>query len=267
MMSLLTLLLAASPSMAQEGCDEPTTSAQLKTAMDGVVQGWVDLDRAAFMASSDAVRDTLPCLSDEVIRPVAAEIHRYEGLRAYMEGDPTAAAKHFAAARTVDPEYRFPGSMVPEGNPVLEIWNAIDSQQGATEPVPAPAQGRVQIDGVVAIERSVELPSVVQLFGPDGAISATAYLAAREPLPAYEVALPQKGAPLGLVAGAGGSAVVAAVLLGMAGGARARFHNDDTPFDQLEPLQKRANTMSTLGLVAGGAAVGLGTTAMIAGTF
>ena len=36
----------------------------------------------------------------------------------------------------MDPDYTFPESVVPQDNPVLEIWNAIEPGQTATEVVP-----------------------------------------------------------------------------------------------------------------------------------
>ena len=66
----------------------------------------------------------LACVSEPVPRNVAAAVHRMTGLRGFVDRDPDRSTKAFAAGRYLEPAYKFPATLVPEGHPVLRDYEA-----------------------------------------------------------------------------------------------------------------------------------------------
>lgn len=280
--------LAASPAFAQDApdgtasdapiCERKATASELQLAIDAAQASWADLEFETFVKNTDKIRGMVPCLSEELIRPHAARLHRFEGLRAFVDEDTEAAKAAFAASRTIEPNYRFPTSIVPEGNPVHEVYDAKEAREPAQETIGAPKEGRIQLDGSLSLQRNTDLPMVVQLFDDEGAVTTTTYVHPGEPLPAYD-ALPIGASggynydgtgkalrvPLGV--GAALTGVAAIGLYSVAVSKKSKWNNDDTPMDELDALRTTANTFGAAGIGVGVVAVGLGTGAVIVGRF
>src|SRR5688500_15029340 len=111
---MLTLLLAP---LAAAQCDGPTSTADLEAALLDARRSLERLDGTAFGAATDRIDAVLPCLGEPMSRHLAAEVHRTKGIRAVTERSPD-ASRYFAAARTIEPAYKFPSTLIPEGNPV-----------------------------------------------------------------------------------------------------------------------------------------------------
>ena len=287
-------MLVAGPALAAD-CPEPKSTADLQDALDTAGTRYSALDLDGFKQSTDQARLILPCVSDPVPRHLAASMHRYQGLRWFIDREPTLSTKAFAAARSIEPKYTFPTTMVPEGNPVLKDYQAVSISSGTFETVVEPAAGRIQFDGRSKLDRPTAWPTVVQIFDDAGSVGTTAYLLPEDPMPAYEAKAAEpvataadpeptptpdptpdpitpdpstetttptsggKGTRNALLATAGVSALVSGGTYFLAWRANQRYYETDD-FDQLDTLRSRNNTFVLLsggtGAIAVGAAVG-----------
>jgi len=272
-MVLRVLMLAgvfASAVQAQAAdCPDPRSTSDLRASLERAQATFAELDVAGFAdAVSRAERD-LPCVNDTVSRSLAAEYHRFVGLKAFVDQDPATSTLSFAAARAIEPAYRFPESFIPPGNPIIEEYDAVDISAGAHTAVAAPVSGTLRFDGREELQRPDAWPTVVQLVSDTGAVTWTAYVRQGQPLPAYDARALPKAPPSGgesargggpnvaLLGGGAGSLALSAVFVGLAAGAHARFADETTPYDQVDHYARKANTMSTTGAVVGVLGLGL----------
>lgn len=181
------LVLAGHVSRAEAACAAPAHVADVEAAM-GEAETAYGKDLPAFQAASTRAFALLPCVADAIEPSVAARYHRVVGLVAYVARDPASEISAFAAARSVDPAYSFPETMVPAGNPLRQDYLAVDVSGTASTAVPAPATGEVRLDGKAAAARPAEWPTLFQLVGIDGHVLTSAYLLASDPLPAFALA-------------------------------------------------------------------------------
>lgn len=270
------LALVSLPALA---CDSPATTAELQSALVLAHAAYSNLDADAFHTQSDAVRAALPCLVDPISPSLAAEVHRLEGLRGFLDKDPAQATRAFAAARRIEPAYRFPTTMVPENNPVLEDYEAIEVSQLVESPVGPPESGTLTLDGREQLTRVEKLPVVAQYRDQQGGVVFTEYVAPSAALPNYPLAPAPvtknhrggKGARIGLAAGAGLAAASSAALFAMSGAAKQDWQDAPlgSPSDvtTLGELRTKTNTLSTAGVVSSALTVGLGAGAALVGRF
>lgn len=246
-------------------CAAPAHARDVLDALDRAERAYTDLDEGTFRGEVDGIRIVVPCLTDEVPRAIAARVHRFYGLDAFVAGDRDLAAREFAAARALEPAYVFPESFVPDGNPVWHTWSALDPAALPVARVPAPPAGRLQIDGRITQDRPLEWPVFVQHFQDDGAVLDTRYLTHRDPWP-YAEAVPPAPASRAAWWGTTGALVVASgVSYGVAAGAHARWADDDTPVTSLAPLARRANRFGALSVTLLTVGVGTGAYAALGG--
>src|SRR5688572_19383475 len=109
---MLTHLLA---SLASAACEAPTSTADLEAALLEARRSLERLDTTAFVTATDRVDAVVPCLGEPMTPHLAAEVHRTKGIRAVTERNPD-ASRYFAAARSLEPAYKFPSTLIPEGN-------------------------------------------------------------------------------------------------------------------------------------------------------
>jgi len=256
-------------------CVESASTVTLGAALDRAEAAFGALDKEAFATEMEAARAQLPCLDEAMPTALAASLHRYEGLSAFLTGAPERAQRAFAGARLLEPAYRFPRSLVPEGNPVLAAYEALDVAEDQVVAAPAPADGALRINGRVSLERSTSFPVVFQRIDGDGAVAESAYLWPSMPLPSYEVA-PERSASssggvdvaaVGLLAGAGAAAITSGVLYGLARSHANRFDDPSTPYVDLASEQQAANQLGTASGVALGVAAGAGLGGVLVGVF
>ncbi|MCO4747428.1 MAG: hypothetical protein KC912_21690 [Proteobacteria bacterium] len=280
------------PSGAWAACEAPATTLDLQQDLDASELAFSKLDLEAFTAATDSARAAIPCLNETLPRAVVAQIHRFEGLRAFADSDPEAASLAFAAARAIQPAYVFPETLVPVGNPVRDLYTALDVSTPETVATAKPASGHLAFDGRVSEQRSKHWPTLFQRFDDAGAPVDTAYLWAADALPAYEVFVapvvaepapveptpvahgtepvvepPKKKKVPVLAITAGGSAAAAAVFYGLAAQQRAKFLDEDTEQAKLDGLYGRNHAFVVVSGVAGAAALGTGLGAVFTGTF
>lgn len=246
---------------AEADCPAPVDTGDLERAVAEAEAAFASLEVEALKAATDRLHALLPCLVDPLTRQLAADVHRYLGVRAFGDRDP-AAPTYFAAARAIDPDRRFPPSLVPAGNPLLEAWTAIDPATRTVEHAPPPAAGTLQFDARTTLERPTSWPTLFQRLDADGAVVETAYLLPADPLPAYPVAEPSPPRPPRargpLLAGAVAAGVTTAALYGLAGASHAAFEDPTTPRRDLGRLRDRTNGLVVASAVGALATVSLG---------
>ncbi|MFH1464000.1 MAG: hypothetical protein ABIO70_06425 [Pseudomonadota bacterium] len=255
----LVLLLLGT---AWAGCPAPVPVSELVISLELAEAAQADADLTGLHSSTDRAQQQLACLGEPVTRAMAARFQRTMGLRLLLDREMDQARRAFAAARFIEPGYRFPETLVPQGNPVHDEYQSFPVDNPALEVVPAPQRGHLAFDGREGLQRPASWPTVVQLFDEQGAVLASAWLWPGEPLPTYAprpeaeplVAPPAPHRPpLALLAGAGASAVASVTLLALSRHAAATWADPATHGQEdLDRLRGQANGLL---LASGGAAL------------
>ena len=270
MTRLLALWVATTNVALASTCPVATYSTDLSESIHDAKDTFADLDIVAFKAATDRLAQMIPCLEDPITGSVAADVHRFQGIRAFSDRDDPLAQMMFAAARKIEPSYVFPETLIPAGNPVRLAYEAADLGDGAFVVVPTPAQGYLQFDGRTTQRRNISWPTLYQRVDGAGAIVETAYLLPEDELPTYRVrqgdcqlVLPEDpdvetDPPKELLIATIASGAAAVALYGAAGVSKARFSNLNTADDKLEGLAGQANGLVIASGLAGAATLGLG---------
>jgi len=266
-------ILLLNAALAAE-CPEPATTITLGATLDQAESSYGDLDLDGFDEALGAIRAQIPCLQEVVPSPLVASLHRFEGLKAFLDGAPDRSQRAFAAARSIEPAYRFPRSVVPEGNPVLDDYAAMDPATQESSTAPTPAAGALRIDGQLTQERSTSFPVLFQRVDGGGAVAESAYLWPSMPLPTYEVApevsdadRSRRAARVALFSAAGAAAITSGVMYGMAAAQHARFDSADTAYADLDDARRATNTLAAGSGVAAVVAAGAGIGGVLVGRF
>lgn len=267
-LALLGVLLSPA-AHAVPSCEPITTPDDIQDALDRAETALTDLDIEGFQRNVRDAEALLPCVGTRLSSPVIADFHRFWALRAFGVRDPL-ARQAFAAARSLEPGYRFPETLIPSGNPVLQEYIAVDPGASSTERVDAPADGVLLFDGRSTLERPIDRPVVVQL-ATDLGVNFTAYVLPDMPLPTY-VALREappgtppsvaRGSPrIPLLVGTSAAAVLTGTLYGVALAGQARYKDldrDPVPDVALPGLRARTNALVVASAATATATVGAG---------
>lgn len=278
----MTLVLLAASARAAEGCS--ASAAEIAETIDTALRALEQLEPDRFKAATDDVDRLVPCLAEPLSKHLAAEIHRAKGIRAVLERDPE-AARIFAAARALEPAWRIPSTLVPEGHPVRTEYAKFDLATGTFEQLPAPAEGALFLDANPDRNRPTAWPTVAQYLAGDGSVRFTAYVVPGAPFPEYPVATtgggtgpgptfgdpppppqpppPPKPPRAPLWAASITSALVTGGLVTLAGLAERDFQDLETPDADLPGLRARANSLVVTSGFTGAAAVGFGVAAVL----
>lgn len=265
-------------------CESPTTNEDLVVVLEKAADAYGALDRDTFEASLRDAKAIVPCLGQVISRPAAAELHRATALSAFLARDQDLARQRFAAARSIEPSYAFPDTLVPEGNPVRDLYTALDPKSSPILVLPTPEEGSLRLDGSVTAERATLFPVVFQRLDGDGAVVESVLLSPGAPPPTYAVgkgradskngvaAKKSPMVPLLVVAGtlaAGAIAVNVGANLSKKGYVNhMEMGGSDAEF--IKAANQKRGTTNALTLTAGGlglAAVGTGAVAVITGVF
>jgi len=253
-------------------CEEPAKTTELLEILERAEWAYGGAELDVFNASSDLMLERLPCVDEEVPRNIAARIHRLQGLRGFVVRDPDLSTRAFAAARSIEPGYRFPETIVPQGNPVLADYEAIPVESGLLVPALAPKDGYLLFDGRPGTQRPGSWPSLLQIVDEKGQISLTVYLRRSEALPEYKQARVQpivkasngggqgeteqkRGVSVPLLVTAGGLAVASGTLLALSRGVEDQYWDNSYSNDELEDLRQRHNGLALGAWGSGGGAV------------
>lgn len=255
---LLTLILALFPSaLAQEApsapCAEPASSVDLVGAMEVAENAWSMADAAGFQAATTSLASLLPCVDDPITRATAARIHRVNGMNFFLQRDPERMQLSFAAARYVQPGWRWPADLVPPDHPVHEQYVARGIDNPPLERTLTPKEGTSWYDGRESLDRPEAWPTVHQHVADDGAILGTWMLWPGDEVPDYarrpvnektaKLDEPDKrGARLPMLVGAGAGYLASGLLYGLAVQADGAYRGDDVTVDDLDRLRRSTNT-------------------------
>ncbi|MEZ4320495.1 MAG: hypothetical protein R3F61_23645 [Myxococcota bacterium] len=174
----------ASAHATDAACTAPTTEAEVDALVVSSLELYREVEVDAFTAEVRRAEEAVACLRQPLVPHLAAEIHRIRGLASFLSRDHDAAQASFAAARAIEPAYEFPASLVPDGNPALDDYLAVEVGKLATVPLEEPASGSLRVDGG-APERHPTLPAFVQWVARDGSISGTWLVEVGAPEPDY----------------------------------------------------------------------------------
>ncbi len=253
MLSLVWMAWAATALAAD--CPSPVSEAELSTTLDRAEAAFADLDPAAFGAAMDDTSFQLPCIRQPATPGQAARLHRLTGLRWFIVGKEGEAFAAFRSAATLQPEYRFPETLVPPGHAAREVFERAWGNPGEVGYLPEPLEGSVLLDGTTASERPLERPVWFQLVRDDAVIDSS-YVLPSDAWPSYPAKKPPpsvsgKRNPVGFAIAATGALVASGVMYGAALGSKSSF-DDDHPDYTIDDL--RAHRARTNGLAAGSAA-------------
>lgn len=246
MMSLpLLSLLTLNPAHA-DPCSTPVPLASIDATIQRVDDAALASQNDQIPALAAQLRDALPCVDEVLDEHEVGGIHRVMALDAFIDRRRDEAKAEFAALRAADPSYVLPLDPFVEGHPVRADFVAIQLTDPVTTPLPAPASGRLFVNGKVAERRPDAWPVVIQWERTRGHVGLTALVKPGDPPPEYPVAKqvadggrhPHKGHPADgqdgakhegprwVLVGAGGAALVASGGLGLWSSAEAATWRD-----------------------------------------
>ena len=180
-------LTLTSVALAASECAGPAVeNAQLAGTLNQAELAFSALDIEGFQSSMDQAVFWVPCLSDPVSTTDAAQFHRLQGLRQFVAGEETEAQASFRSARSAQPDYAFPASVVPQGHAILDIYEG--AAPGQREPATLPKDAELWIDGQQTQLWDPNSPVVMQLLA-EGTVLSTTYMLPGDALP-FEPAPP-----------------------------------------------------------------------------
>ena len=276
-------------------CDTPTYATDIQDALRSAEAHFSVFEIPEFESELDRAFAGVECLKEPIEIHLAAELHRFGGIRAFGEDDLDLARRSFAAARALEPAYNFPSTLFPKDHPILVEYSALNPVD-ASEPVPRLADGRFTLDGSPSSTRPIDRPAVVQWIGADGGIRVSKYVLPGSPLPEAPrytgVTVEPKRDPVVdappiakrnqkrrwiAVASSGALLATAGLTYGAALLNKQGFNKVDADLyepdnfkqykDELTKYQRRANALTVVSLVTGVGAVGVGVTAVFVAEF
>lgn len=273
------MMLASVPVAGRAAC--PADTDAFSASVDAASAAFAAMDVEGFSSRQARADADLACLEEPLTRSDVAAYHRMSGMSAFLQRDREGAVAAFRAALAVQPAFELPASIAPEGHPLRALYEqaavATDADPVA---VLVPRGATLLVDGQRSTTRPVDRPALLQLLGPDGAVLWSGRVDAGAVLPAWpevpEVegvaeALPVAPMPaprkvsIPLLSGAGVAVVAAGGLYAGAWASRAAYDDPDTPFEDLDGLRTRTNTLTTASQVTAVTAVGLGVAAFTLG--
>lgn len=244
------LLEVLIPAAFAAPCATPVQPAALQEHATKAQQAFGSMDGGAFKLSTDTLRSELPCAASSLSPKQAAQVHLTLGLAAFLDGDEAGTVSSFQAAQAADPELEL-GAWLPETHPVRLDWRFAARLESApplqlAPPEPLIVDGRIQeqvVPGQPAVLQQMQAGTLEQtLLWQGGELPDWAPLADPGLSPEIKRRLVLGAGTLALAGG------TSALLLTSAS-AHSRYTDPDTPYEDLEALERRAN-------LAGGAAIG-----------
>ncbi len=284
----LGMLFMGGTAMAQGGCDQPVSGADLARHISKADVAFAQMNAEAFRAARWEADRAIPCMGEAVQVGQAAAFYRMQALGAFMDQDHARTVGWFKSVFAVAPQYVLPETLAPEGHPLridFEVAQGMPPMRG--EAIPRPALGLIRVDGKVGVELPKDRPYLWQWADTDGRARRTAVVRPGQAPPRYATvrgvqSLPRNrsrgratqakrmkpaGISVPLVIVAGSAAIVSGVSYGVASSKAQRFWSRSTPNGQLPDLRQQTNTWAWVSVGAGAVAVGTGAGAVISGTW
>lgn len=260
----LAALLISSP-RANAACEAPAQRAELALKVEQARQAFRQLDRAGFAEARDGLLASLPCLAEPLQPADAASIHGLMALSAFLDRNDGQSVANLHAAVRADPDFELPPDLFPDGHPLrLHLQVARSLQPGPLRPLPVPGEGAVSVDGDPDEAAPSDRPSVLQWTVGELEVRDTHYLATGDTMPDWgPIPTPDRRRPWPALAAAGGAAITAGGLYGLAVTRHARFADSATPYEDLPGLQRQANGYTLAAGGSGALALGLGVVAVL----
>ncbi len=293
----LLLLLPALPARAECPASPQAIGAQLDEALAAF--GEMDVDR--FVASHRQATQAIGCADAPIDAGLAAEIHRVQGMAAFIARDADGARDRFRAAVAADSQITIPEDVVAPAHPMAVLFeDARAAGAGERALLLLPGHLKARVDGVDSATRPADRPMLLQLLDAEsGSLRLTEYLQSGDEIPAVAplategVAVPDEdpplpvdqpvgkppvelpvappptrraAAPVAMFAGAGVAAIAGAVLYGTALQSRSE-HASATSAEQADYWRGRTNRLGTASAVAGGVAVAAGVGGVVSVVF
>ncbi len=288
-MSFLAILFAGSLSASAQGnaCPEQVSTATLAQHISAADLAFSSMDENAFRTARWSAQRSLRCMGEAIQTGQAAAYYRMEALGSFLDQNHAQTVGFFKSMLKVAPHYILPDPMAPAGHPLrIDFEVAQGTVHVAGDPVPAPADGVIRVDGGVAIEFPRDRPYLFQHQTQDGAIPVTAVVGIGVEHPRYATrrgwqseasglrraktvdSAKRKGGvnfnvPLAVVSG--GSALVSGITYMLAAQKAAEFEDPATPKGELGGLRDSANNLVLVSGTFATVAVGTGVAAFMVG--
>jgi hypothetical protein len=218
-------------------CAELSTLEQFREAVAAGEAAFVALDRDGLESSHELAKSSLMCIGVQQTAESAASFHRLTAMVDFVGGQSEIARAEFHRARILQPGYRLPPRIAPEGHPLAVLYE--DSMRTfAQETLEAgipPVDGFLIVDGVRGGARSLQGDVIVQVYDMTGTLVETAWIEAGAVMPLWGPALSETLAneirgPLAVSSGV--SLLASGVLYAIARSRRADFDSDEWLLEQ-----------------------------------
>lgn len=187
---MLFLWTLGTLALAQD-CPGRTSAAEVGQTLERAIEDFGDLDLESYGERIDNATVKLRCIGEPVPTRLAAAYHRAVGLRAFTARDEVEAGNRFAAARRVQPGFRFPETLVPPSSPIADLYEQVDIAKLQRRAFPASDLGTFWIDGERTDVRVEPLPAIVQLVDANTTVIETLLLGSGQGLPSNEPEPPE----------------------------------------------------------------------------
>ena len=189
---LLTLFFAAAAGLGWGGvaraegpCLVRSAGSELSQSITDMDVAFGDLDEAGFRTARARRSQLLPCLGERLTPAQVTALHRSEALASFLDRQPAAAVGAMRSLLSVAPGYSFTEEIAPIGHPLHVYYEiALGSPTVAADPLPRPAGGWVEVDGVATELAPPDRPYLFQRMDRDGQVLQTELvMAGAQPTP------------------------------------------------------------------------------------
>ena len=188
MLPIPTFLLLAAPT-AHATC--PASASDLAATVNASEAAFSAMNIDAFNHARGEAIGLVDCLDEQLPPANVASLHRMQAYAAFMAQDDPNAMASFQAALTLQPGYRLPSSIAPEGSPLQLLYaQATKAESSPTQALQPPTGASLYIDGLLAQDVPTQRPYLLQVLAVDGAVSWSGYQSAGASLPEQAIAAP-----------------------------------------------------------------------------
>lgn len=221
--------------------------------IERTLQSFQSMEMSEFQDGRQTVYQQATCL-DEVAKSEALVLfHRMEMMHAFTQKDKSTFGAHAQAAYWIDPTFTLvQQGLVNQGHPIHQ-WNsfAIEQVLGRSNPLEAPEQGQIFINGESRTDVPSDLPYLFQHV-IDERVAISQIVLVEEDVPLYPVfqeftwTLTVEPQYAKMTVGLFSASVLSTAI---AYRKHQKFWNPATPVSDLKSLQRGVNTWSTLGIL------------------
>lgn len=261
--------------VAYAACEKQTTVAELsKVSLDGE-KAFAESDIARLLTLSSRAREVvLPCLSEKITPIHAAAFHRLMAFEAFVHKNISRVTAEFHASRKLDARYEFSLEVLPEEHRLRVLYEkSLFADDGELKVVFPPDGGYVTVGGVRNAPRPEKTPVIIQAFDVFNKLLETRYLQPGETMPVWgknpfgitakDLGIDDRSTfakPKTWIVTSGVTAVVTALLYGVAMYNKSQFQNTNSPdtpeSDQaLQGYSDRANAFGYATIATGSLAI------------